>query len=97
MAKIELNKSLEQMLISAERYACGRRTYIVDDTIRYITPLIPKLSAWCIDIMLFDMKTEFDMVERSGGKILLGDASDHKAWELFRLALEAEKIRRSKA
>ena len=37
----------EHMLISALRYALGRRTYIVEITMEYIEAEIPKLSEQC--------------------------------------------------
>lgn len=41
---IELNEDFETILICAERYACGRRTYMPGIVVGYITPLIPQLS-----------------------------------------------------
>lgn len=82
------------MLISAERYACGRRTYIVKETVDYILSLLPNLSDWCITVMQNDMKSEFDMAERSGLKDMLGDPCDYKQWVKFRAALNEEMTRR---
>ena len=42
---IEIDENFETMLICAERYACGRRTYIPSIVVDYIEPLIPRLSA----------------------------------------------------
>ena len=72
---VPLDRNFEQMLISAERYACGRQTYIVSDTIQYITALLPYLSDWCITIILNDMKAKSDMAER-----LSGDPSGSSPW-----------------
>lgn len=85
---IPLDKDFEQMLISAERYACGRRTYIVKETVDYILSLLPHLSDWCITVMQNDMKSEFDVAERMQRKI--GMSCDHEQWAKFRDALDEE-------
>lgn len=90
--KVDLDNDLEQMLISAERYACGRRTYIVSTTVDYILSLLPNLSDWCISVMQHDMRSEFDMAERMQKK--LGDPCDHEQWVKFRTALYEEMTRR---
>lgn len=46
----------EHMLISALRYALGRRTYIVELTVNYIIKEIPNLSDQCKAIMVDDIK-----------------------------------------
>ena len=48
---VPLDKDFESMLISAVRYAFGRRTYIVDSTTSYVGFLLPKLSDWCLSIL----------------------------------------------
>lgn len=83
------------MLISAERYACGRRSYIVDDTVHYIRGLIPFLSDWCLTVMRQDLRSEFDRCQRMQTK--LGMAMDHKKWIDFLNAIEAEIKRRDGA
>ena len=94
MAKIELSQKLELMLIGAERYALGRRTYIVSATVNYLTHLLPKVSDWCIAILTNDMKTEFDRAERVGNTGNFGDDCDYQDWVRFRDALTAEAERR---
>ena len=89
-----LDRNLEEMLISAERYACGRRTYIVHDTVTYILGLLPFLSDWCIGVMLEDMKREFTMYDRSGSWFGLGDSCDIADWKYFRETLQNEQDRR---
>lgn len=84
------------MLISAERYACGRRTYIVKTTVDYILALLPQLSYWCIKVMQNDLKSEFELAERTGKKTMLGDECDYEQWVRFRDALDAEEKRRGK-
>lgn len=94
MEKVDLSQNFEQMLISAERYACGRRTYIVEMTVDYIISLLPRLSDWCITVMQNDMKSEFDMAERMQRKI--GMSCDHEQWVKFRDALDEVMKRRVK-
>ena len=48
----------EQIIISAERYALGRMTYIVETTVNYILEEIEndKLSDECLDIIAEDIR-----------------------------------------
>lgn len=46
----------EHMLISAVRYALGRKTNIVGITVDYVIKEIPKLSARCKRLMLLDIE-----------------------------------------
>lgn len=94
IAKIELSQKLELMLISAERYAFGRRTHIVFETVNYLAHLLPKVSDWCIAILTNDMKSEFDRAERMGNTGNFGDDCDYQDWVRFRDALTAEAERR---
>ena len=96
MEDIKISRNLEQMLISAERYALGRRTYIVSTTVDYLTMLLPKLSDWCIVVMLDDMEREFNRAERMGNTGNFGDDCDYRDWVRFRNALEVESERREK-
>lgn len=52
----------EHMIISAERYALGRMTYIVELTVNYILQEIEdnKLSDQCLDIIRKDIKEARD-------------------------------------
>lgn len=94
MQQIDLSQKLEHMLIGAERYACGRRTYIVSETVDYIIGLLPKLSDWCIGVMAQDMKEQFAMAERCWRPDMLGDDCDYRDWERFRNALKQETKQR---
>lgn len=49
----------EQIIISAERYALGRMTYIVEKTVNYILQEIEddKLSDRCLDIIAEDIRS----------------------------------------
>lgn len=51
-------KPEEQMLISAVRYALGRRSYIVSDTCEFVASVSDKLSKKCISIIVSDIKKE---------------------------------------
>ena len=62
----------EHMLISALRYALGRRTYIVSTTAEYIANEIPKLSEQCKAVMIRDIEEQ----ERFG----YGDDCDKVDW-----------------
>lgn len=69
----------EHMLISALRYAIGRRTYMVEMTVNYIIKEIPKLSDRCRQIMIYDIEHPI------GG---YGDACDKEDWMRLLTALE---------
>lgn len=43
-ASLEIDEDFGSILICAERYACGRRTYMPGIVVGYIKPLIPMLS-----------------------------------------------------
>lgn len=60
----------EHMLISALRYALGRRTYIVDLTCRYIERHMPILSDRCKDLMINDIESQKNY----------GDECDKEDW-----------------
>ena len=62
----------EQIIISAERYALGRMTYIVELTVNYILEQIEfdKLSDRCLDIIAEDIRQAKD----------LGMECDKKCW-----------------
>ena len=95
MEKVNLDRDFEEMLISAERYACGRMSYIVGTTIGYIKALLPKLSVWCVKVMSRDIAEELALCERSEGKVKLGMDSDHQAWVRFKADLDEELQRRT--
>lgn len=61
----------EHMLISALRYALGRKTYIVEKTVNYIIKELPKLSNRCKKIMILDIEHPL------GG---YGDECDRQDW-----------------
>lgn len=71
-------KPEEMMLISAVRYALGRRSYIVPETCSFVASVKDKLSQHCIDIIIRDIGEGFEMYHRSGN--LCGMECDEKEW-----------------
>ena len=53
-----IDEDFEHILISAERYAIGRQSYLPPDTIAYIRYLIPRLSVNTLYIMYSDITEE---------------------------------------
>ena len=92
---VEINQEFESMLISAARYACGRRTYIVSTTVGYLLPLLPKLSNWCLGVLRQDLCRQRSMAEQIGSDRIWGDDCDKREWERLMAALEAETERRN--
>lgn len=72
----------EHIVISAERYALGRMTYIVELTVNYILQEIEenKLSKSCLDIIRKDIKNAKDY----------GMDCDKKQW--FKLLNKIEEV-----
>lgn len=96
MEKVDVNRDFESMLISAERYACGRRSYIVSDCVNYITAMLPKLSDWCVRVLAFDLKSSFEQADRAHKPEYLGDKCDQDAWKRM-LAILTDEIERRNA
>ena len=82
------------MLISAERYAFGRRSYIVSTTTNYLYSLLPHLSDWCIGVILQDLNSEVERATRIEKWDYWGDDCDKQEWLALLDALKAEKKRR---
>lgn len=70
----------EQIMISALRYALGRRTYVVSDTVRYISEHLDGMTDHCRNVMVRDIKEQ----SRWG----YGDPWDEKCWMLLLKTLE---------
>lgn len=87
-------ETFEQMMISAERYAFGRRTHIVSTTVDYLIPMFPRLSDWCLSVLRNDMKSNADMAQRTGNTAIYGDSCDYNNWMRFTAALNKEIDRR---
>ena len=54
---LPLDDLMEQMIISAERYALGRMTYIVGDTVNFILPLVPHLDTNTLRVLEEDFRS----------------------------------------
>lgn len=93
---LPLDLNLESMLISAERYAFGRRTYIVSMAVGYLIPLLPRLSNWCIGVMYQDLSDEQARAIRIGKWDYWGDPCDRADWMKLLDALGKEKEWRAK-
>ncbi len=83
-----LDGDFEQILISAERYALGRRSGIVILTIRYIGALLPGLTDCTLAVILKDI----DEQERMG--MSFGMDFDEKAWKQLREEIKKEQEKR---
>lgn len=68
----------EQMLISAVRYALGRQSYIVGVTCDFVRTVKPKLSKYCIDILIRDIDEELEMYHDLGRPC--GMECDDSSW-----------------
>lgn len=83
---VPIDDDFQEMLVSAERYALGRMTYIVSLTVDYITPMIRNLDLKYINIMIDDITGHSD----------LGYGMDmDEEWEKLLSRLRAEKERRT--
>ena len=87
---VKVDTAFESMLISAERYSCGRRTYIVGSTSQYIRSLKGQLSDWCIKVILQDLADSF-----ARGNV--GDEMDMREWAKVVDELTKEQEKRGRA
>lgn len=81
---VPIDDNFEQILISAERYACRRSTYIVEMTVEYITALLPRLEGSTLCIIQRDILTADS----------LGMEFDARAWYSLEQAIEKEQRKR---
>ncbi len=80
---IEINEDFETMLVCAERYACGRRSYMPSIVVGYIVPLIPKLSDKTLCVIRDDITNQINYNGIGGG---LGDPDiDAPLWRMLRI------------
>lgn len=92
---IPLNDDFEQILISAERYSCGRRTYVVPAFVGFVKLLVPHLSDKTLDIFIRDFIEKSMREEPEGGDMgPFGMEQDRKEWRELWDAIEAEQKRR---
>ena len=90
--KVEISHELEAALISAERYALGRRTYIVSQTVDYLISLLPHLSEWFLVNVLADLENQV-----KHGIESFGDFCDYQDWARLWARIRDElKERKSK-
>lgn len=95
---LPLNDDLNQMLMSAVRYALGRRTYIVSATCDYVSALIPKLSDQAICVMERDIREQDNWTRQLGDGTVIdgyGDEVDRKDWMVLLLKLQVEMTKRN--
>ena len=76
----EMITDYEHMLISALRYALGRRTYIVGVVVNFILSVLPKLSDPCKHVMIDDIENAYS----------LGDDCDRQDWMRLLKELKGE-------
>lgn len=57
---VKVSREFENALISAERYANGRKTYIVKETAEYIKSVVPKLSDDTLVVIRRDLLNRYD-------------------------------------
>lgn len=97
--KIELNDNFETILICAERYACGRESYMPSLVIDYITPLLPHLSDRALSVLNDDMRMVDEMDRRHKSLEITpedrygvwgDDLIDKPGWMRFWKAVRAE-------
>ena len=94
MKRLPLNRTLEEMLVSAERYALGRRSYVVEDTVKYLTPLLRDMTLPTLRVLLIDMASEFLLEKNAPSVKPFGDATDRRQWMTLTWALKEELNRR---
>ncbi len=85
---VPIDKGFQEMLVSAERYALGRMTYIVSLTVDYITPMIRNLDLKYINTMIDDITGHSDLG--------YGMDIDEEEWMKLLGRLRAERERRFK-
>ena len=97
---VVFDRDFENMLISAERYACGRRTYIVKATVDYIMRFVEDISSNTLLVMLGDLAQKHRDEMRGFEQGLTGwnpwgDVCDKKEWIRLELALMDERDKRT--
>ena len=99
---VPITRDFEMILLAAERFACGRMSYIVDTVESYIEHLIPELSDWSLGILLQDLNEKAVQEERMRDVqekyniSVWGMDCDKRVWMRLKEAIEAEQERRAK-
>lgn len=89
MKTVDLNRHFEQMLICAVRYALGRQTYIVSDTVEYVLARKYDLSDWCKRTIARDVWDDFDKASKKYGYTVMVRYNYKEWWRLIK-ALDKE-------
>ena len=96
---LPLDDLMEQMIISAERYALGRMTYTVGDTVGFILPLVPFITTHTLRVLDRDFQhAESESRRRYFAGVnfdIWGDEWDKKLWFELWEAVKSELERRS--
>ena len=85
-----MDEIFERILVYAERYALGRRTYAVSDVCDYVKPLIPQLSKKCLTNLNDDFQSMSDQVACTGIEGLWGMDCDKRDWLQLWFAVKHE-------
>ena len=84
---VELDNDLQEMLISSVRYALGRRTYMPEWTVQYITPLLPYFYDKELSVMQQD-------VDEWLNRYAEGEPDDIvQIWQRFLTSMQREQRR----
>lgn len=78
MIELKLDYVLRDMIISALRYALGRRTYITAETSEFIVENKAIIDSRMKQVMLRDLKEYF---ERRNKSFISDDKCDYEVWE----------------
>lgn len=98
---LPLDDLMEQMIIGAERYALGRMTYTVSDTVDFILPLVPFITTHTLRVLEMDFqRAESESKRRSDnfagmGFDVWGVEWDKRSWFELWGAVKSELERRS--
>ena len=85
---VRIDNDFEQMVISAERYACGRQTYIVSVVSLYILSLVPHLSTKTLKVLRMDLDGRKD-ADKMGDRTI-----DKPMWVNLLRKVEEEIVER---
>ena len=77
MIELKLDYVLRDMIISALRYALGRRTYITAETSEFIVENKAIIDSRMKQVMLRDLKEYF---ERRNKSFISDDKCDYEVW-----------------
>lgn len=104
MSKVKmlpLDDLMEQMIISAERYALGRMTYTVGDTVGFILPLVPFITTHTLRVLEMDFQRAESKNKRRSDNFagtdfdIWGVEWDKRLWFELWGAVKSELERRS--